>query len=187
MKRLFLSLFLVLSACLAFPQSSNRTIGDACHTSGYRGFIDFGGAIGTGGADGVLSLTTSHGYQVVPYFYVGAGLSLDYHFIYGTFLPIFANARVNFINNYITPFFDVKVGYSPIGSGVYFSPTIGVDYSMNRNIGLTFSLGYQMQGADIDQETWYYYGGWYGGYGDYSSSTVKENLGGVVMKFGVHF
>lgn len=53
-----------------FAQSSN----------GYRGFADLGYTIGVGDYDfGRFEISTTHGYQVNPYFFVGGGVG--FHFM----------------------------------------------------------------------------------------------------------
>lgn len=48
--------------------------------SGYRGFADLGYTIGVGDYEfGRFEISTTHGYQVCPYFFVGAGVS--FHFM----------------------------------------------------------------------------------------------------------
>ena len=42
---------------------------------GYRGFLDLGY---TTGDDGCIQFTTSHGYQLNPYFFFGAGTGVSY-------------------------------------------------------------------------------------------------------------
>lgn len=150
--------------------------------NGYRGFMEFGGGPGVGDyGDGFVSFSTSHGGQISPYFYLGAGLGFDYHIGYQAFfLPIFADLRANFLDNNITPYFGAKIGYSVFDvTGFYFNPTFGVDFALDSRLGFNFSLGYNLQSAPVD----HYY---YSRYG-YSMISKKEIIGGITFKFGVHF
>lgn len=161
--------------------------------TGYRGFVDIGGVIGTGeDGDAVFSLTTSHGYQVNPYFFVGGGLGVEHHFDYEkTFIPLFVDLRTYFIPNSISPYLDVKFGYAPaVGSddydlefkgGAYLNPSLGVTFSVNSQFAMNLSVGYNLQ--------WLKYTSYiYTGVGDYYYSFKGTTLlGGVSLKLGFEF
>lgn len=123
----------------------------AYRSRGYQGYVDIGCSVGLVNWSGcnAFSLSTSHGYQFNPYLFIGAGIGIDYYReLETTMLPIFADLKVNFIKNDITPFFRARLGYSLIdGTGVYFNPTIGVDISPDKDWGFLISLGYNMQYA----------------------------------------
>lgn len=150
--------------------------------NGYRGFMEFGGGPGVGDyGDGFVSFSTSHGGQISPYFYLGAGIGFDYHVGYQTFfLPIFADLRANFLDNNITPYFGAKIGYSVFdATGVYLNPTLGIDVALDSRLGFNFSLGYNLQSAEIISYSYYGY--------SYSYSSRERIIGGITFKFGVHF
>ena len=112
---------------------------------GYRGFFDVDGGFGVGhSGDGYIGFTTSHGFQTCPYFFIGAGLGVEYHVGWSTvFLPIFGNMHINFLNKRCSPFLDLKGGYSPIdGKGGYMSAAFGVNYQFTPKVGINFSFGY---------------------------------------------
>ena len=142
--------------------------------SGYKGYLDFGYAIAVGDYGmGRIEFTTTQGYQINPYIYVGAGTGIHYFTDGYLAVPFFANARANFIKGNISPFFDVKLGYSFVDiGGVYFSPSVGCRFGLGKKIGLNVSLGYSLQMGDF-----YYYGDYY--------DTV--NLGGFNFKLGFDF
>ena len=76
-------------------------------------------------------LTTSQGYQINPYIYVGAGFGVHIYtkdnFETSLALPIFTNFRANFTKTKVSPFFDAKIGYSIVDlKGWFLSPSIGV-------------------------------------------------------------
>ena len=176
--------------------------------SKYKGFIDIGGGFGVGEyGRHHLSFQTSHGYQFNPYFYLGAGVGFDYFTRHNSYyypdysnyhpdygyqnshigwnnrndfsVPIFANIRIT-LNKPITPFFDVKIGYSTFdGMGVYFNPNFGISFKLNGKTALNLGAGYNMQMADI-----YHYS--YNGYYDYDNYN-KEIMGAMSFKFGVEF
>ena len=150
---------------------------------GYQGFLDFGGffPIGKDG-DGGYSIYTTHGYQINPYIFVGAGIGGDYHFGWEIIsIPIYGDFRANFLNKAITPFFDVKLGHSVLKrQSLYFSPGLGLSIRRNNRVALTFSIDYNLQIANItrsgfdDRENHYYY--------DY-----EANIGSISFKLGVEF
>lgn len=149
--------------------------------SGYRGFIDLGYSFGVGdyGVDRI-EFSTSHGYQFNPYFYLGAGAGFNYyHDGQVASVPIFANPRVDFPTGSISPFVDVKVGYSVSDhvEGFYFSPSAGVRFALQNKTGLNFSVGYTLQRAEVNyyDYNWNYYG------------SENVTLGAITLKLGFDF
>ncbi|WP_455496690.1 hypothetical protein [Coprobacter sp.] len=57
--------------------------------------MDVSGAFGVGEhGDGLVSASCSHGYQFNPYFFLGSGVGVNYHFDGSTvFIPIYADVR----------------------------------------------------------------------------------------------
>ena len=121
----------------------------------YKGYVDFSLSPGN---DGVYykvntmgyALTTSQGYQINPYIYLGAGLGVHLYsmdnFETSVALPIFANFRANFTKTKVSPFFDAKIGYSVVDlKGVYLSPSLGVRIGLSNNLGLNIKVGYSAQ------------------------------------------
>ena len=136
-------------------------------SKGYRGFIDITHSVPLG--DWGLArggFTTSHGYQICPYLFAGAGVGLH---IYEHFnlnnnwknhihtsgqgdpfsLPIFAHLRSEFVKSLISPYVDAKVGYSIADkSGFYFVTTIGARLSLKANgkeLGFSIGAGFDLQ------------------------------------------
>ena len=151
-------------------------------TKGYHGFIDFGGGFAAGSSGSALvSLSTSHGYQFNPYYYLGAGVGYNYHaFTLGNSIPLFANFRTNLLNTRISPFVDFKIGYS-LGEdkGFYMHPAIGGSFLTSRKFGWNISVGYDMQVTQIRYINW----------PNLNLSPYKENvvIGGITIKAGVEF
>lgn len=145
---------------------------------GYRAFVETGGAVGIGEyGDGVFSVSTSHGFQFNPYFYVGGGLALEYHGMWEeVFVPVFANARVNFLKTRVTPFFDMKMGVSLSSSpGFYMCPSVGVGISFTPRLALNIGMGFNLQMAEFYE------------YSYYSYDTETEAIGGIIFKVGLSF
>lgn len=142
--------------------------------TGYRGFADLGYTIGTGtwGEDRI-EISTSHGYQFNPYVFAGAGVGFNYYFdseVIG--IPIFAHVRSEFLKHSITPFADFKIGYSAGDvEGFYMAPAVGCRFAVGGRFGLSASLGYTLQKAEVGIH--------------YYSST--ETIGGFNIKVGFDF
>ena len=137
----------------------------------YKGFVDIGYTVGVGLGSGVdrIDLLTSHGVQIYPQLFVGAGAGLNYVYKGNAFIvPIFANVRTDILDSYITPFVDLKIGYSVVDAkGFFFSPTIGC-----RIHRFNFGIGYVMQRTVLYEDYW---------------EKLSANIGGISFKFGVNF
>ena len=133
---------------------------------GYRGFVD---------AEYFLSIdamsksrfgfSTSHGYQVLPYLYVGAGVGMQfitdmldpsdgaYSYKRKTFIPIpvFADVRMDLYKHKFTPFIDVRVGktFGDKAFGLMFNPSVGCRIALKNAFAMNVSLGYSMQSTDL--------------------------------------
>ena len=145
--------------------------------SGYRGFVDLGYTIGVGGMPdrNQIALTTSHGYQFNPYFYAGLGAGVNYyHDISKMEIPIFADFRTDILNNWITPYAELRVGYA-INNGARFfvTPIGGCRFNFNK-IALNIGVGYTLQKLPSH---------WYG------DGTVDYNFrsNAVCVKLGLDF
>ena len=145
---------------------------------GYKGFVDVGyiADLSDYNADKV-EVSTSHGYQFNNYFYVGGGVAVDFYTDADLIAaPIFVDFRANFINKKITPFADIKTGYS-VGDveGVYVATGIGVRFSQKGKKALNLKLEYNYQQYD------YYYRGYYMNFDD------TLDLEGLGFKVGFEF
>jgi len=150
--------------------------------SGYKGIVELGYQIGAGdyGMDR-LKLNIINGYQINPYFSLGFGTGLRYYFdAEATVIPVFADFRANFMNNKISPYLSIGVGYSFDatndfeGVGFLLNPTVGVSFKVSDKSAMNVGLGYEMQKMD-------FYSGYYGRY----SST--ENSGAISINVGISF
>lgn len=135
---------------------------------GYKGFVDAGYLFDTNdNSSSKLEVTTSHGYQFNNYFYLGGGTGVSY---YGDRdligVPVFLDFRANFINKKITPFADVKAGYTAGDiEGVYTTAAVGVRFSLKgkKAINLKLEYSYQESGLSdsysytIGNSRYYYY------------------------------
>ena len=90
----------------------------------------------------MVYVSTTHGYQFNNYFFLGGGVELGYYIrpkFYS--VPVFVDAKVNFINKKITPFLDTRVGYA-FGDnyGTWWSEALGVRFALNNKSAITLCI-----------------------------------------------
>lgn len=167
-------LFLIASVMLSCMPASAIYFDDDGIPQGYRGFADFSYTLGVGDwgkKHDRVGIMTSHGCQIAPQFFAGLGVGFNYYFngdddVYS--LPVFAHFRSDILNNEITPYVDLRVGYSFLDvKGFYINPAVGCRFELSDDIGLNVGIGYTMQQAD------FIYG--------------KQNCGGLDFRFGIDF
>lgn len=144
MKRIFITLLSVILCLIAFARQPER---------GYRGFIDWNNSLTkltlgwtpepyrkTAYFSGV---STSHGYQINPVWFVGAGLSVEHsRNVDDYIIPLFLEGRADFKFGKLTPYADLKAGYSLTDAGgAYLSPMIGYRFNWGRKLGINLGLG----------------------------------------------
>lgn len=170
-------------------------------THGYRGYADLGYTIGVGDYEfGRFEISTTHGYQVCPYFFVGAGVGIHFMQKYETKgmgeyaldtrdsnvgIPLFVDLRGMLTKHKFGPFIDIKVGhFLTNGDGLYANVSAGVrmrtigKQAVNLSVGYTFEkLKYETfarfshPGVDMD----------------YTRSSRKLGSEGVSIKVGYEF
>lgn len=168
------SLFLILMFLLSSSTASAIYFEDEGMPEGYRGFVDLSYtlSVGDGSANhDRVGLMTSHGYQIAPQFFAGLGVGFNYFYEGEAFnLPVFAHFRSDILENEITPYVDLRVGYSFLDiKGFYLNPGLGCRFELNDNLGLSVGVGYTMQKVD----------------GIYPRE--KINFGGIDFRFGIDF
>ena len=151
--------------------------------SGYKGIVELGYQIGTGdyGMDR-LKLNIINGYQINPYFSLGFGTGLRYYFdAEAALIPVFADFRANFMNNKISPYLSLGVGYSFDatndfeGVGFLLNPTVGVSFKVSDKSAMNVGLGYEMQKMKFFYYDYYYY------------DEFTENSGAISINVGISF
>ena len=150
---------------------------------GFRGFYSIGGTVGVGdNAIGRFEESVSIGGQVCPYFFVGGGLNyslwlsgIDISYSLHGLTP-FLHLRSDVLDNPITPFVDMRIGYTFIDvEGVYFSPSTGCRFGGRRtNLAGSISVGYTLQMADVVTG--------YRSYSYYYYDINKRNCGGITIR-----
>ena len=154
-----LSLAVMLSIVL-FANAQNTS------KSCYRGFVDAGYSIGIGDYEfGRFEVNTTHGYQVSPYLFFGAGMGLHFMSEYETAgmdialdyreskvdIPIFANVHCNFSNGKVTPFIDVRGGtFVTNDGGLYASASAGCRFNINEKQAINVSVGYTSEKLEFE-------------------------------------
>lgn len=170
-------------------------------THGYRGYADVGYTIGVGDYEfGRFEISTTHGYQVCPYFLVGAGVGIHLMQKYETKvmgeyaldtrdsnvgIPLFVDLSGMLTMHKFGPFIDLKVGhFLTNGDGLYANVSAGVrmktigNQAVNLSVGNTFEkLKYETfdrfthPGVDMD----------------YTRSSRKLDSEGICIKIGYEF
>lgn len=110
---------------------------------GYKGFVETGYSLGIGDYSyNRFELSTSHGYKFNSYLFLGAGVGLCAYETDDIAIPFFADFRVNFSKDKITPIGGIKLGYS-LGDfeGVYGSIDIGVRFGLSGKKAMTVKFG----------------------------------------------
>ena len=173
MKKVMLFFALMLLWC---STASAIYFDDEGITQGYRGFADFSYTLGVGDwgkNHDRVGIMTSHGCQIAPQFFAGLGVGFNYYFNgndESCSLPVFAHFRSDILENEITPYVDLRVGYSFLDvKGFYINPSVGCRFELNDNLGINVGIGYTMQQAE------------------FLFKREKKNCGGLDFRFGIDF
>ena len=135
--------------------------------SGYRGFADLGYTIGVGDYEfGRFEISTTHGYQVCPYFFVGAGVGFHFMSKYETkgmggyaldkrdskvSIPLYVDLHSSFMKTKFAPFVDVKLGHFVTnGDGFYANASAGVRMKTVGKQAVTLSVGYTFEKLEFE-------------------------------------
>lgn len=156
MKKIFL-LFAMMTAFIGCFAQTN---------SGYRGFADLGYTIGVGDYDfGRFEISTTHGYQVNPYFFLGGGVGFHFMQSYETkgmeialdkrdskvSIPLFADFRGTFSKRKFAPFADLKLGYFVTNNdGFYGNISAGCRMTVKGNQAVSLSIGYTYEKLEFE-------------------------------------
>lgn len=96
--------------------------------------------------------STSHGYQINPLFFIGAGLGMERCGSLDNWVaPIFIEGRIDLKFGKFTPYGDLRLGANVAeGAGVYFSPTIGYRFNWGRKMGVNLGVGLTLAGYRVE-------------------------------------
>lgn len=182
---------LLLSVIGALAQNTSK--------NSYRGYVDAGYSVGVGDYDfGRFEVNTSHGYQVNPYLFFGAGTGLHFMFSYETKgmdipldvresmvdVPVFANVRCNFLKKKVSPFIDVKGGtFVTNNGGLYVNASVGCRFSINAKQAINLFVGYATE--KLEFETFAHFTSHTSM--DYVRSAEKYDAEAITLKLGFEF
>lgn len=146
MKRFFITFFTVALVSLSVVARQPK--------SGYRGFIDYEGNMGSQYEKFSMynGFSTTHGYQINPMFYVGAGFSMQRCTKWDTYLfPLYLRGRADFKFTKYTPFTDLSIGYNATdGGGLYYSQNIGYRFNWGRKVGVNVGAGISLRTYKVE-------------------------------------
>lgn len=154
MKKVVSILTIILATASAEARQPNK---------GYRGFLDWSSSIrseqfGYITLEGALTtyrdntfytgFSTSHGYQINPMLFVGAGIGMERCGKWDSWIaPVFLQGRADLLFGKFTPFGDLRIGYNVAnGGGIYVSPTVGYRFNWGRKMGVNLGLGVSIAG-----------------------------------------
>lgn len=177
MKKFIFVTVLSLVGLSSFAQSGFRERHGA-----YKGFLDVGlaGAFAYGESSVSFELRTSHGVQITPFVFVGGGIGVGVNggsAEYATVMaPIFAQTRFNFTRTTISPYLDIKGGYS-VGDfkGGYLQPSLGVSFPITNKFAIDFGLAYTLNTQKDSYNDWFY------------SYVQRESIHTISLNFGFEF
>lgn len=159
MKKILILFIMCVSAMFVKAQ-------DNIFRGGYRGFADLGYTIGVGDYDfGRFEISTTHGYQVNPYFFAGGGVGFHFMQKYETkgmdialdkrgskvSIPVFANFRGTFSKRKFAPYVDLKIGYFVMNNdGFYGNISAGCRMAVKGKQAISLSIGYAYEKLEFE-------------------------------------
>lgn len=111
-------------------------------------------------AFGEMALSTSHGYQFNPRFFVGLGLSGGYSGIHdGWFMGTYVHARTDQTFGKFTPYAELRFGLvTHAEGGLYISPAIGYRFNFGHRANLNLGVGMTLRHmGETDASSSHYY------------------------------
>ncbi len=151
----------------------------------YRGFIEYTQSFGS--EEYRVGLVTSHGCQLTPYIYLGAGIGVEHWYDYeSSVIPIFAHFRSemhNLLHRNASPFLDFRIGYSAGDpQGFYLNPSVGCHFYLGHSKhGLSVRAGYVLQGTEYSWDAEDFSYGYYDGYEE------PDRIHAFLLSFGYDF
>lgn len=131
---------------------------------GYRGFVDanvdltfVGGGYGESCVETYYGISTSHGFQFNPHFFLGGGLMFERvhtrnsgHKMEN---PIYVHARTDWTFGRVPLYGDVRIGGVLFGDyRFYMSPTVGYRFNWGRKANLNVGAGMTFRGYGWSDE-----------------------------------
>lgn len=188
----------ILILCLIFAGLTAKAQSD--FNNGYRGFADLGYTIGIGDYKfGRFEISTTHGYQVCPYFFIGAGVGFHIMSKYETpgmeyaldtrdnkvGIPLFIDLHSTFLKTKFAPYIDLKLGhFITNGDGLYANISAGVRMKTVGKQAVTLSLGYTFEKLKFNTFDRFIFPGINM---DYTRNSRILNTEGISIKLGYEF
>ena len=196
MKKYLVLLSFALITTVALGQSNYQ---DVVHLkkgsgsqSGYKGIVELGYQIGAGDySTDNYKLNIINGYRINPHFSLGFGTGLRYYLDeYTALIPVFADFRVNFIDNNVSPYLSLDVGYSfdvmnIEGAGFLLNPTVGASVKISEESALIVGLGYEIQKMEVHSNHSQYVASHVNSY--VGPSVKTRNRGAISLSIGISF
>ena len=191
MKKVLILLCVLVAGFSAMAQDNYR---------GYRGFADLGYTIGVGDYEfGRFEISTAHGYQLSPYFFVGAGVGIHFMSKYETkgmtyaldtrdskvSIPLFVDLHSQFMKTKFAPYVDVKLGhFATNGDGFYANASAGIRMRTIGHQAVTLSIGYTFEKLKFETFDKFTHPGLNM---DYTRSSRLLDTEGISIKVGYEF
>ncbi len=166
---------------------------------GYHGFVDLGYSVGVGDYTfDRFELSSSHGYQFNPYFFLGGGLGFHFMQKYETpdmdipldsrdfmvDIPIYAETRITFVNGKISPFISGRGGYYLThNGGTYLNASIGCRFAIGINQAINVLVGYSSEKLEFNTFERFNSSSSM----DYSTEKRKLSTEGISIRVGYEF
>lgn len=156
MKKQIVTILLALICCL--------TIDAKEPTKGYRGFVDWNMDYGSFDAYKYRShymlygISTSHGYQFNPHFFLGAGIWIQGgagDVLHRLGWPLFIQGRTDWTFGKVPLYLDLRLGGTIFGRTIengddklLIAPTVGYRLDWGKRVCANFGIGLSIHGCD---------------------------------------
>lgn len=187
MKKIIITTLICCSALFAGAKQPEK---------GYRGFADVDYALYRHNAPGFgqqhanhLGVSTTHGYQIRPQLFVGAGLAID-HNIYNDswYVPVFASVRTDLQFGRFSPYADMRLGWTLSSDGGFmWEPTVGYRFNWGRSFAINAGIGFHLQCIHYSYYDYVNYDWTTGSYDIGTPHTAHDVEVGLALRVGIEF
>ena len=118
----------------------------------YKGSVEVGRTLHTDDMSlfSTTDIYTTHGVQINPYFYVGAGAGVRLGDDF-TSIPLYGSIRYTILKKKVSPFIDAKIGYNILdAAGFYTNPGAGVSWNFYKKLSMFLKVGYTYNSKSYD-------------------------------------
>lgn len=92
---------------------------------------------------GTVTLTTTHGLNLTPHVFTGAGTGAWFIYYSGgatLIFPLYADVKLRLPRHRFSPFLDFKAGYLFNGNSAFLAPGVGYRFAVTRTKGISLSF-----------------------------------------------